>query len=401
MDPIHKIPIGIFSIFLFLSLWGCSGEHKDVIPTEISELENLTRIPADIEPIHDITLQKDKVIGDSEMNEGVLGRIGDIAVDDSGRIFIADLQQKTIHIFTPDGRLLKNLGRNGSGPSEFGHIFDMKIQGDRLFVFDPTLYRLNFYSLKSLTFDHVEGLFFQDWEDIQNIKEASPVKFYDWGDHNMLIGFNQIMGSSIYYYIVKNSNHRTKIISKPILIQQNDNQSWVEVEYHNGTTGSIDLPFGRKSLIAVTEDRHILSAWSDRFLIKKYDPQGTYLRAWYYPYNNLRLTQSDIDSYATSMGGAFAADIQKAINENEPPATWPALNDIIIDDQNQFWVSTIVKDMTVYQWWVLKSTGELMTRFIWPRSKEIKEIKNGYLYTRETEEETGLQQIVRYRIEMD
>jgi hypothetical protein len=28
-------------------------------------------------------------------------------------------------------------------------------------------------------------------------------------------------------------------------------------------------------------------------------------------------------------------------------------------------------------------------------------VNNGYIYTRETDEETGLQQVVRYRIEFD
>lgn len=39
--------------------------------------------------------------------------------------------------------------------------------------------------------------------------------------------------------------------------------------------------------------------------------------------------------------------------------------------------------------------------FTWPRCLQIEEIKNGKLYAREADEETGLQQIVRYRIEMN
>ncbi|MCC5906914.1 MAG: hypothetical protein JJU13_11940 [Balneolaceae bacterium] len=44
---------------------------------------------------------------------------------------------------------------------------------------------------------------------------------------------------------------------------------------------------------------------------------------------------------------------------------------------------------------------ELITWFEWPRDEPIEIIKNGYLYTRETDEETGLQQVVRYRIVME
>lgn len=166
-------PTGLLLLILFFAVCGCASENDVDIQAHIKKLENLTRIPTDIQPTHDITIQKGKVFGDFERNTGVMGGIRDIAVDDSGRVFISDTQQKTIHVFSPDGQFIQNLGRSGSGPGEFRHIFPMKIQGDKLFAFDPTFYRLNFYSLESLTFDHVEELFFQDWSDIEILRKQA------------------------------------------------------------------------------------------------------------------------------------------------------------------------------------------------------------------------------------
>jgi hypothetical protein len=45
---------------------------------------------------------------------------------------------------------------------------------------------------------------------------------------------------------------------------------------------------------------------------------------------------------------------------------------------------------------VFEETGTL-TRFEWPRDEPIEVKKNGYMYTRETEQETGLQQVVQYQ----
>ncbi|MBP3193345.1 hypothetical protein [Natronogracilivirga saccharolytica] len=39
------------------------------------------------------------------------------------------------------------------------------------------------------------------------------------------------------------------------------------------------------------------------------------------------------------------------------------------------------------------------SRFEWPRDESIEVVKNGYIYTLQTDEETGLQQINRYRFE--
>jgi len=72
-----------------------------------------------------------------------------------------------------------------------------------------------------------------------------------------------------------------------------------------------------------------------------------------------------------------------------------------IDDLDRLWIATTVEDMSVYEWWVLEETGELITKFKWLRDEPIEVVKNGYMYTRETEEETGLQTIVKYRIEME
>ena len=82
------------------------------------------------------------------------------------------------------------------------------------------------------------------------------------------------------------------------------------------------------------------------------------------------------------------------------PRTWPVLTFMKIDDQDRLWVATVVKNMNVYQWWVLNTNGKLIARFNWPRSKPIKVIKNGNIYTRETDTTTGMSKIVRYRIEM-
>jgi len=75
------------------------------------------------------------------------------------------------------------------------------------------------------------------------------------------------------------------------------------------------------------------------------------------------------------------------------------LTDMVIDDQDRLWVATTVDDMNVFEWWVLEESGEVVTRFDWPRSKPIEVVRNGHVYTRETDENTGLQQVVRYRIE--
>lgn len=78
------------------------------------------------------------------------------------------------------------------------------------------------------------------------------------------------------------------------------------------------------------------------------------------------------------------------------------MGDIIIDDENRLWVSTIPNgDKLMYEWLVLQNTGEWIATFKWPGNRSIDKIKDGYLYSRETEQTTGIQTIVKYRIELN
>src|SRR5699024_12858959 len=93
---------------------------------------------------------------------------------------------------------------------------------------------------------------------------------------------------------------------------------------------------------------------------------------------------------------------ETAVRNDSLPQSWPAFDAIKQDDKSRLWVSAFTSDPQQYQWWVLDTAnGELLARFTWPQAKQIEEIKGGKVYTRETNEETGLQEVMRYNISTD
>ncbi|MDZ7715107.1 MAG: hypothetical protein U5J95_02725 [Balneolaceae bacterium] len=96
------------------------------------------------------------------------------------------------------------------------------------------------------------------------------------------------------------------------------------------------------------------------------------------------------------------------INENkeEIPKMWPALHNMVIDDQERLWILTITDSDSTYKGWVLNKKGELMAKFNWsgsrnertPEVSPLFKIKNGYLYTRERDIRKGIDRIVKYKI---
>lgn len=76
-------------------------------------------------------------------------RISGIDVDDQGRILIGDVSEGNVKLFAPDGRLIRIIGRKGSGPGEFtapryprfgpgGMIYVADAQNPRIQVFDTS-----------------------------------------------------------------------------------------------------------------------------------------------------------------------------------------------------------------------------------------------------------------------
>jgi len=397
------IILGLLSFFFS----GCSQTDSPEIPEYIQELENLTIYSTEGEPVLDMRLIRDQTFGSSA--EQLIGNVDILAVDSEERVFIADLELRTIHIFDSEGRYLKRLGKGGRGPGEFV-IGPVPFIGlNRLFAFDPTQRRMSVFSLDSLTFIRDFNMNFGHPHNPEKLAGFSLHQLVIINEEAFLAIFDplntippKLPGQKIEmqrrYYLV---NGDGKNMADKLLEQKGN--IWLTARIDGRVQMAKNFPFLGKPLLTVSPEGHLFTAWSEDFLIKVYDTQGTYKNAFYYPYQKVPLTWESINMHLSNFSSAYAADFRRqVIRQNTLPKSWPAMNEILVDDENRLWISTIIDDQEVYQWWVLDAEdGSLLTQFTWPRKKSIEEIKNDKLYTRETDEETGLQQIVRYSIEMN
>lgn len=394
----------LFSLLIFLLLMNCSAP-EDKIPEKLRDLKNLTVFSSEAKPAREIQLVHEQIFGSTD--DVLIGRLGSVTVDETGRVFIADLDQHTIHVFEADGRYVTRLGGEGRGPGEFLLGPTLEVFSNHLYALDRRQVRVSVFSPDSLTLSYALNL---NPKNLDRIEE--------------LIGFSSFPG--IFF---RNDDTFLSCFSQPLYIDPGQPEYNLEDEnylkcylmdakgritdgmilevrdtrYLTGTVKNGDFSIGvfrnfaTRPLLTLSEEDQIYSAWSEDFLIKVYDSKGNYVRAWYYPYQNVRLTE---ENAIGSVNSEYAKDVIIR-NLNALPETWPALNSMQLDDENRVWISTIVEDFEVYEWWVLEDSGELVVKFTWPRDKDIEVVKNGHIYTRETDTDTGLQQIVKYRIEMN
>ena len=114
------------------------------------EEENGVRVVTNpAEPLYGeliLELEEDLSIGSADDENTMFYRIGDMAVDSQGNMFVVDSGNQRIQKYDEDGNYLLTIGRKGQGPGEFMSPYDIFLdaheniyvsEGMKMHVFDP------------------------------------------------------------------------------------------------------------------------------------------------------------------------------------------------------------------------------------------------------------------------
>jgi len=395
---------------IFILAIGCTSQEQPEIPEHIEKLDSLTIYPADAQPEMQIELAEERRFGSTD--EVLVGSVGDFAVSDQSRVFIFDTGQHTIHVFDKDGTYMTNIGRNGTGPGEFGEIASLSVKNGLLIAHDSMKFRINVFSLETFSLDHTLNLNQMNTTTSDSLRKMRPEYVYYLSKNILLTRFSEPMiftdpSSSRYnlndrvelYYLMDRTDE--EIISEQILKLNKLRALTATVR---GEFLHTQFLFLGESLFALSDAHNIYTARTEDFLIEVRDSTGTLQRAFYYPLEKKEFTREEAIrrqriNYQKSVSD-HRVDVISNAPEEQMPEWWPVLSNMVVDDRERLWVSVIVDELDVWQWWVLDNRGKLLARFDWPKDKKIRIIKNGKVYTSETDEETGLTEIVRYGIEM-
>jgi hypothetical protein len=88
----------------------------------------------------------EKIATLDDVDKPILGRPGRISMDRLGRFIIGDHSDRSIKIYSTDGRRVDTFGRTGKGPGEFEYLMDAGVVGDRIFGYDYPSNQLAFFA---------------------------------------------------------------------------------------------------------------------------------------------------------------------------------------------------------------------------------------------------------------
>jgi hypothetical protein len=372
----------------------------------------LTGLPKTGNEYSGVQFQKEVEFGTN--NEIIVGDVTALSVDAKGQVFIADGTQTTIHIFSPDGTYIKSMGRVGKGPGEFSAITfntSIEIHQDKLFITDTQTFfphRAHVFSLQDFSFDYTLKLLAENRGDYEELKGHYPKRVIPQKDGTFLVSYHktphQYKDSTSYikYYVQDISG---KIVSGPIFKQKDRTNLTYLVRDEYPYIAIHSFPFFGKTILDISEDEYLYALKSKEFKIDIYDSNGGYLRSIEHKFENRIFSKSKVldrykeTDYGYNLGDGVALKmIEQADNL---PESWPAIDHMFIDDENRIWVSTIVDNDEVYEWWILENSGELINKFEWPRNKPIQTVRNNKLYTIEENPKTFEKEVVQYQILMN
>jgi len=84
------------------------------------------------------------------------------------------------------------------------------------------------------------------------------------------------------------------------------------------------------------------------------------------------------------------------LKEQEFPATWPAVQQLLADDSNRLWIA-LYTGSEVRKWIVLNSGGKPEGVFELPSDHRIQQVKGEYLYVIEPDDD-GFDSVKRYEV---
>lgn len=373
-----------------------------------------TSSQSDYLPSYHISFKKGIPFGeDGKRIIGIRGWAG-VVSDNKGRVYIPNYHTNAILVFDSTGHYITKMGGKGKGPGEYIHMSGMQITPNYLYVYASKLFKINVYSLDSLSYVYTIPLYRKNWVHVKRLKNSTiPIinHFFVANNGKILMGFYLVLdykfanvsqsklnklnkNSFIKYYWLNQQG----VVTGHNIFKQKGVKSFI-VNSHGGK-GITTFPlFEGKPLQTMSNKGIIAAAWSTQFNIKIYYPNGDLKTVIDPPFKNTPMTRQElIDRYDSIFG--YPSPRLQTYQTMDLPDTWPALKKMLFDGKGRLWVAAIVPNFKVYKWFIFNTDGKLLTSFTWPRNKTIDYVNGGYMYVSIINKYFKVSRIVRYKINL-
>jgi len=290
--------------------------------------------------------------------DGTAAELGDprsIAVDGQGRIYVVDSKPAAIKVFSPDGKLVRSIGREGEGPGEFRVGF-IAVRGERLVLHDPRVARTSVFD--------TAGNFLRGWHS----------SCCYWADIQ-LDRQNRIYVPSMVVSQPGEKSRGTAYVRWSLdgvaldtlwLPRRDPSKVW-SVELKQGgkmVSGmSTGVPFLPSTVGALHPDGGFVYGWNGEYKVVRSatgrDSARIFGRSWTADPISEARRRNEVESRVKQSAESYGeANVRSAFRFEDVPTTLPAYLSVRVDEAGRVWVRRYpVADTTVTRYDVFDSSG--------------------------------------------
>src|SRR6056297_7635 len=379
--------IFLLKVAMGVALTSCISDKSDInVPEDVAALENIAVYSGEMAPLNEISFEPVARFGDTDSI--FISRVSGIDVADDGTLFMADRSEAVIHVYDGAGGYQTSIGRRGEGPGEFQTIVQPELSDGSLFVLDLDQQRVSVFDAENYSFRRSFSLGDKDGIrgrplSMELLPEERILAIYSASERDG----KRLKRSEIPAVL----DNEGEVMSSGFMTLTENNRLLVE---SNGMFQIFSMPFLGQNLLDVTENGEIVTGFTDRFLLHYLTLNGDTLRSIYHA-----STPPALDRQAL-LNNMESEAIRGELSSMDMPNNRQAFNSLRVDDENRLWISSPTADAEVYDWRVLSNTGEKLAQFSQPASSSLQLVKDGFAYFLETDEETGVTDVVKYRYQL-
>ncbi len=328
-------------------------------------------------------LALDRTLRVSETDSFYFGNISDIAVDGDGRAYVLDGDAQHVKVIGREGGLQDSLGSKGQGPGEFQRAREVAVaRGDSLYVLDSRSSRIS-------VFTPARRFAYDVQVEFKGFTETLMVP----GNHAGFVLANTSFslsetsegGSFSVYRVSPVGSITDTLLAAPSL--------QTETIQQGGRRLVLSIPFGQQPHVALGPQDRIHFGQNDSLRVTSHSFDGPPAPPTRLPFERISISDQERTNRLEKFPDEHRSKIRNAI-----PATKPAFDHLLVDDESRYWFGRPTANADSTAWWVAMPSEKRVVTETLPSEVEILAVKNGQAYGR-AKTEAGAPALVRYQVQ--
>jgi hypothetical protein len=316
-------------------------------------------------------------------------------VDSRAQVYIGDWGNPAVIVLSPEGRIVRRIGRRGQGPGEFANVSGVQVlQGDSLQVYDIQQDRLTVFAP-----DGDEVAYTMDMSESGGT--ASDIQRVPGTDRLVAVyrrPFNAQENSSADDHrkdVVRVLTLGRRVLRDSLLVYPSPDALVLRA---GGAVSVTSDPFGRKAVVRVGPDGRVYHAYTDTLAIRVTTLDGKPSGGFALRNEALEVTDDDIARAVDALGprGArFRATVERAARRS-----WPAMGTFVVDDRGRVWISRPAPEGQPAELLVYHPDGRFVGSATLPAGSTVLRVAGSRVFAVQVDE-LDVPRVVAYRLDGD